>query len=317
MSRFGLSPVHLFALVALPLLLSDSAVLAQQERSDSIAHAQLAPLPDLKPDANGKLSEVQMQQLFRVVADKDLENDKLLRNYTYVEREVVTKLDGKGDTKSTEEHTYDILEIYGEQVERLTEKNDKSLSEKEAAKEDAKIQKVIDKRKNESEDERKKREAKEEKEREEDREFVRDVADAYNFTLVGTEKVDGREAWVIDGEPRPGFVPHAKGAKYLPKFHGRVWIDKSDLQLAKLDVECLDTVSWGLFLARFHKGSRFVLQQTRVNNEVWLPQHLAVKVDMRFALLKNFNVNVEQSYRDYKKFRATARIVGVGKVQDN
>ena len=317
MTRFGLFPLHLFALVALPLFLSGSAALAQQERSDSIAHAKLAPLPDLKPDANGRLSEVQMQQLFRVVADKDLENDKLLRNYTYVEREVVTKLDGKGDTKSTEEHTYDILEIYGEQVERLTEKNDKSLSEKEAAKEDAKIQKIIDKRKNESEDERKKREAKEEKEREEGREFVGDVADAYNFTLVGTEKVDGREAWVIDGEPRPGFVPHAKGAKYLPKFHGRVWIDKSDLQLAKLDVECLDTVSWGLFLARFHKGSRFVLEQTRVNNEVWLPQHLAVKVDMRFALLKNFNVNVEQSYRDYKKFRATARIVGVGKVQDN
>jgi hypothetical protein len=26
-------------------------------------------------------------------------------------------------------------------------------------------------------------------------------------------------------------------------------------------------------------------------------------------LLKNFDVNVEQSFRDYKKFRATARIV--------
>ena len=258
-----------------------------------------------------------MQQLFRVVADKDLENDKLLRNYTYTEREIETKLDGKGNTKSTEEHTYDILEIYSEQVERLTEKNDKPLSEKDAAKEDAKIQKIIDKRNNETEDERKKREAKEEKEREEDREFVRDVADAYNFSLVGTEKVGGREAWVIDGEPRPGFVPHAKGAKYLPKFHGRVWIDQNDLQLAKLDVECLDTVSWGLFLARFHKGSRLMLEQTRVNNEVWLPLHLTAKVDMRFALLKNFNVNVEQSYRDYKKFRATAKIVGVGKVQEN
>jgi hypothetical protein len=61
---------------------------------------------------------------------------------------------------------------------------------------------------------------------------------------------------VIDGEPRPGFVPHMKESKFLSKFRGRVWIDKSDLQLAKMDVECLDTVSWGLFLARFHKGSR-------------------------------------------------------------
>ncbi len=267
--------------------------------------------PDLTPDKNGKLSQQQMQQLLRVVADKDMQNDRLLRNYTYVEREVDTELDGKGRKKSTKERTYDILEIYGEQVQRLTEKDDKPLSDKEAAKEEEKVQKLIDKRKNESENDRKKREDKAEKEREEGREFIRDVADAYNFTLEGTENVSGREAWVIDGEPRTGFVPHAKDAQYLTKFHGRVWIDKRDLQLSKLDVECLDTISWGLFLARFHKGSRFMLEQTRVNDEVWLPLHLTAKVDARLALLKNIDVNVEQSYRDYKKFRATARVVGV------
>ena len=197
-----------------------------------------------------------MQQLFRVVAEKDIENDKRLRDYTYIERDVEHKLDGKGQVKSTEVKTYDVMEIYGEQVQRLIEKDDKPLSEKDAAKEEEKIQKIIDKRKNESEGDRKKREQKEEKDREEGRKFVREVADAYNFTLVGTESLGGREAWVIDGEPRPGFEPHMKESKYLSKFHGRVWIDKNDLQLAKMDVECLDTVSWGLFLARFHKGSR-------------------------------------------------------------
>jgi hypothetical protein len=273
-------------------------------------------VPDLKPDANGKLSEEQMQKLFRVVANKDLENDKLLRNYTYVEREVDTKLDGRGKAKSSTERTYDILEIFGEQVQRLTEKDNQPLPEKEAAKEEEKIQKIIDKRKNESENDRKKRQEKEEKERQEDREFVRDVADAYNFTLVGTETLAGGDAWVIDGEPRAGFVPHAKDAKYLKKLHGRVWIDKHDLQLAKMDVECLDTFSWGLFLARFHKGSRLVLEQTRVNDEVWLPRHLTAKVDVRLALVKNFDVDVEQTYTDYKKFRTSARIVGVGEVNN-
>jgi hypothetical protein len=278
--------------------------------------AEQPSVQDLKPDANGKLSQEQMQKLLRVVADKDMENDKLLRNYTYVDREVNAKLDGKGNTKSTEERTYDILEIYGEQVQRLTEKDNKPLSEKEAAKEEEKIQKIIDKRKNESESDRKKREEKEEKEREEDREFVRDVADAYNFTLVGTENVGGRDAWVIEGEPRAGFVPHAKDAKYLTKFHGRVWIDKADLQLAKMDVECLDTFSWGLFVARFHKGSRFMLEQTRVNDEVWLPRYVTAKIDVRLALLKNFDVDVEQTYTDYKKFRTSAKIIGVGEVKE-
>jgi len=270
-----------------------------------------SPTPVLTPDANGMLSQEQMQQLFRVVADKDMENDKRLRDYTYVEREVHHSLDRNGQIKSTEIKTYDVMEIYGEQVQRLIEKDDKPLSAKDAAKEDEKIQKIIDKRKNESDDARRKREQKEEKEREDDRKFVREVADAYNFHLVGTESADGREAWVIDADPRPGYEPHMKEAKFLPKFRGRVWIDKSDLQLSKMDVQCIDTVSVGLFLARIHKGTRFTYEQTRINDEVWLPRRLDVKLDVRLALLKEYNVDLEQSYRDYKKFRATAKILGI------
>jgi len=280
------------------------------------ADAKAASLPDLTPDASGALSQQQMQQLFRVVADKDTENNKRLRDYTYIERETQNKLDGKGKTKSTEVRTYEILEIYGEQVQRLIEKDEKPLSEKDAAKEEEKIQKIIDKRKNESEEERRKREEKENKEREDERKFVHEIADAYNFKLVGTEQVGGREAWVIDGEPRPGYEPQMKEAKFLPKFHGRVWIDKDDLQLAKMNVECLDTISWGLFLARFHKGSRVMLEQTRVNDEVWLPLRVTAKIDVRLALLKNFNADIDQTYRDYKKFRTSSKIVGMGVVKE-
>ena len=273
-------------------------------------------LPDLKPDANGKLSQEQMQQLFRAVAEKDIENDKRLRDYTYIERDEDHKLDGKGEVKSTETKTYEVMEVYGEQVQRLIEKNDKALDAKDAAQEEQKVQKIVDKRKNESEDARKKREQKEEKEREQGRQFVREVADAYNFHLVGTELLSGREAWVIDAEPRPGYEPHMKEAKFLPKFRGRVWIDKNEAQWAKMDIECIDTVSLGLFLARFHKGSRIVIEQTRINDEVWLPKHVAVKVDVRLALLKDYRLEEEQSFRDYKKFRATAKIVGVGEVKE-
>src|SRR5271163_4432368 len=311
MRRLGLAPLILFSILFASLFTSGQDESAQPSGTPPSA----ASLPDLKPDANGKLSQQQMQNLLRIVADKDLENDKRLRDYTYTERDQEHKLDGKGQVKSTEVKTYEVMELYGEQVQRLTEKDDKALDAKDAAKEEEKIQKIIDKRKNESESDRKKREEREEKDREEHRKFVREVADAYNFTLVGTEAVGGREAWVIAGEPRPEFVPHMKESKYLTKFRGRVWIDKNDLQLAKMDVECLDTISWGLFLARFHKGTRFMLEQTRVNGEVWLPLHVTAKIDVRLALLKNFDVNLEQTYRDYKKFRATAKIVSVGDVK--
>jgi len=274
------------------------------------------PGPDLTPDAEGKLSPEQMQRLFRVVADKDIDNEKRIKDYTYIERDVQNNLDGDGKTKSTEIKTYEVLEIYGEQVQRLIQKDDKPLDAKEAAKEEEKIQKVIDKRKNESEEDRRKRAEKEEKDREEGRKFVKEIADAFTFKLVGTEEVGGREAWVIDGEPRPGFEPHMKGAKFLCKFHGRVWVDKDDLQMAKMDIEAIDTVAVGWVIARVHKGTRVMLEQTRVNDEVWLPKHVTFKVDVRVALFKGYKLEGEQTYRDYKKFRTSARIVSVGAVQE-
>ncbi len=267
---------------------------------------------DLTPDAHGSLSQEQMQNLFRVVADKDLENDKRLRDYTYIERWEQHTLDKGGKTKSTESQTFEVMELYGEQVSRQIEKNDQPLSAKDAAKEEEKIQKLTDKRKNESDDERRKRAQKEEKEREDSRKFVLEVADAYNFKLIGSETLEGRDAWVIDADPKPGYEPHMKEAKFLPKFRGRIWIDKNDLQWSKLDIECIDTVSLGWVLARIHKGTRVVAEQTRVNDEVWLPRHTAFKVDARVALLKEYHLDGEQTYRDYKKFRASTRIIDVG-----
>ena len=307
----------LFLLPVLASSQSQTPASAPTDRSPVTAAQPSDPLPepDLTPDAHGALSQQQMEQLFRVVAEKDIANEKKLRDYTYIDREVETRLDGKGNTKSTETRTYEFLVIDGEQVQRLIEKDEKPLSAKEAAKEEEKIQKIIDKHKNESENDRKRRAERDEKEREEGLKYLREVSDAFNFKLVGTEQVGGRDAWVIDGEPRPGFQPHMKYANYLPKFHGRVWIDKSDLQLSKIDLETLDTVSWGLFVARLHKGTRVQLEQTRVNDEVWLPQHLTVKVGVRVALLKNINANIEQSFRDYKKFRTSARIVGMSEVK--
>jgi hypothetical protein len=261
------------------------------------------------------LSADQIRELIRQTAEKDMENDKRQRDYTFIQREEQHKLDGKGQVKSTETKTSEIMELYGEPVERLVAKDDKPLSDKDAKKEEDKIQKVIEKRKNESEEDRKKREAKEEKEREENRQFVREVADAYNFRMAGIESLAGRDTYVIDGEPKPGYQAHLKEAKILPKFRFRAWIDKDESQWKKLDIQCIDTVSFGLFLARIHKGSRIILEQTRINDEVWLPQHINVKVDARLALLKDFNLEDDITYRDYKKFRTDTKIVPIGELQ--
>ena len=299
-----------FAMVLLP-----GVTLAQDPAStpsSSIPTTEASSPIDLKADRSGAVPPEQIRQLLLRAEEKDLQNDKRQRDYTYVEREERHVLDGRGGIKKVESRTLEVLEIYGEDVERLTARDDKSLSTDEAKKEDDKIQKIIDKRRNESEENRRKRLEKEEKDKEEDRKFVLEVADAFNFRLVGSEGINGRDAWMLGGEPRPGYEPKSRQAKILTKFEGRIWIDKADEQWVKLDITAIDTVSIGFVLARIHKGTHLVIEMTRVNEEVWLPKRVQFHIDARVALFKNYDDDVEQTYRDYKKFRTDTKITVVG-----
>src|ERR1700674_1069148 len=297
-----------------------SAVCAFSQDSPSDSRSPVASRPaalasppvDLKPDASGAVPPEQIRELLRRAEEKDIENDRQQRDYTYVERQEARKLDGHGAVRKIESRTSEVLEIYGEPVARLTAKDDKPLPANEAKKEDEKIQKIIDKRKNESEADRRKRVEREEKGREDDRKFVLEIADAFNFRLAGSEVFDGRDAWVLEGEPRPGYEPKQRDARILGKFKGRVSIDKAEAQWVKLDITAIDTISVGFVLARIHKGTRVLIELTRVNDEVWLPKLVQLHFDACVALFKSYDEDVEQTYRDYKKFRTDPKITVVG-----
>ena len=273
------------------------------------------PPVKLEPDATGSVPPAQMRALLLHAQGKDLENDKRLRDYTYTERQEEHKLDSNGNVAKTEIRTSEILQIYGEYVEKLISKDDKPLSADDAKKEDEKVQKIIDKRKNESEDARRKRLEKEEKQREDDRKFVLEIADAFDFRLVGSETIDGHDTWVLEGEPHPGYQPKRRESKMLSKFHGRVWIDKAEGQWVKLDITALDNINFGLFLARIHKGARIEVDLTEVNKEVWLPKHVKARLDARLVLLKNYREDIEQTFSDYKKFRTDTKMSVIGETQ--
>jgi len=262
------------------------------------------------------LTENEIRELIRKSADNDVENTKRQRDYTFVQRNERRSVDRQGRAKPTESKTFEVVVLAGEPTQKLIARDDKPLSAKEARQEEEKIQKLIAKYEKESGNERKKRLAKGEKTAEEDRQFVREVADAFKFRLVRTESIEGRETYVIDADPLPGYKPKLKDADILPKARFRLWLDKADTQWAKLDIECIDTISWGLFLARVQKGSTIRLEQTRVNDEVWLPKHFALKMDARVVLLKTLKMDIDVSFRDYKKFASGVTIQPLGEIPE-
>jgi hypothetical protein len=273
--------------------------------------AQTAPGSDSAAPA-ASLTNDQIRSLILRASEKDIENLDKQQNYTYIQHIEERNLNGSGELKSVEKRTYEIMILYGEPMRRLVAKNEKPLDAKAAAKEEEKIQKFIEQHKNESAADREQRQKKEQKERTESRQFVSEVSDAYNFHLVSTEALAGRETYAIDALPKPGFQPHSRDAKLLPNFRFRVWIDKTETQWVKVDAQCLNTVSFGWFLARIHRGSRVILEQTRVNDDVWLPKHIAIKLDARLALLKSLNLEEDVTYDNYRKFRADTKILPPG-----
>jgi hypothetical protein len=249
------------------------------------------------------------KEIVRRAMEMDQRNFELARNYTYQEHRVIKMLDKHGKEKHRQIETYDWTILYGEDYSRLIQKDDKPLKAKDERKEQEKVDDFIAKRKNETPQEHKKRLDKQEKERREDRAFALDVINAYDFRLAGEEQVSGRDVYVIDATPRKDFHPTQPHADILPKLKGKVWIDKKDYGWAKIQADTIDTISWGLFLVRIHKGSEVTLEQARVNDEIWLPSKLLVDGGARVGLLINANVDLESDYSQYKKFSAGSRIL--------
>jgi len=238
------------------------------------------------------------------------------RNYTCQQREVEKHLDSHGSVKSTDIKTWDITILYGEPYPRLIQKNDQPLNEKDEKKEQEKLDKFIAKHKGESEGDRQKREAKQKKERDEGRAYLRDVENAYDFRIAGEEPVDGRATWVLEATPRKDFHPTQPHADVLPKLKGRIWIDKQEYYWVKAEAEAIDTISFGWFLARVHKGSRFSFEQTRLNDEIWLLRRFYLNASARVMLFKNLAMEQEDIFSNYKKFTAGTKILpGVKEVE--
>ncbi|MBM3813204.1 MAG: hypothetical protein FJW20_16390 [Acidimicrobiia bacterium] len=249
--------------------------------------------------------EIVLRSVPRNQSDIDLS-----RQYTYLTRTLEKQLDKDGKVKSTESKTYDVANLYGQPYRRLVARDGKPLPAKEESEEQKKMDKELGKRSRESEADRRKRE-KELRERLEDqKKFIREIADAFEFKLLGTEGVDGHDSWVIEAEPKRGFKPVSRRGGILARVRGKLWITRKDYRWVKLEADVIDTISFGWMLLRLHKGTRMTFEQRRVGEELWMPSHAWIRGGARVALVKNFRIESETWWENYRKFQTDSRVVG-------
>lgn len=262
-------------------------------------------------EAAGRQAELSVDpaEIVRQGLAQDQKDFGLARDYTYQQRVELKVLDTKGVVKRHRVYTDDVTILYGEPYFRRILKNDKPLSQSEARKEQEKLDRFVAKCANESPGQRQKRLARQEKDREQERAFAGDIMRAYDFHLDGSDIVDGRDVWMIEANPRSDFRPTLPDADILPKLKGKLWIDKKTSGWVKMDLQTLDTISWGFFIFRIHKGSEIELEQERLNHEIWLPRRISVHANARFALFVNGAFDWEVAYSHYKKFTSNVKVL--------
>lgn len=254
--------------------------------------------------------------IVRKSVERDWFNFERARDYTYLQRTERRDLDERGNTVKTRSMTFEVIVLGGRPYRKLIAEDDRPLSEKKAQEVQTAFDRELEKRSRESEKEKRARAASEEKARREGRAFLREIPEAFAFSVVGEEQMDGLPVWVIDAKPKAGYRGKAKNWEMLKKFQGRIWITQGDYQWVRVEAETIAPVSFGWVLARLQPGARLTFQQRRVNDEVWLPVRAAMKLDARVALFKKYRAEIDVAWKEYRKFRADSRVVGAEELPD-
>lgn len=249
------------------------------------------------------------REIVRRSVELDQANWRRMADYTWVGRSRERHFDARKQITSDRQEAWETIVLDGQPFHRTIERDGKPLPAAEQRKQQQKLDKDTAKLEGQTPAEKQRRAAEFEKSRQKERAFLLEIPDAFDLRLEGSDKIDGQDVWVVSGTPKPGYHAKTRDGAALAKIRGKMWIEKSGYQWVRVEAETTATISFGLFLARLNPGARLVLEQTRINDEVWLPKREYMTGSGRIALLKRIAEDDEITWSDYKKFQVDSRLV--------
>ncbi len=273
---------------------SPSAAAAGQEAAAKPAEAE-RPLPDIP-------------ELLRAVQANQKKYEAVAKDYLY--RSVVTeeKSDGHGGVKKSETVEFDIFWLEGVPVRRLMKKNGRELSEEEQKKEGERIDKELAKAKQ-------RRAKADEKGKDtgpggEELVTVSRLLELGSFTNPRRVQLHGRDAIAVDFAGDPKAKTKSKFEEVIRDMAGTAWMDEQDKVLVKAQGHFINNFKVGAgLLVNIQKGTSFEMEQRKINDEVWLLSTAEGQGSFRFLLFAGFNGTVRIVDSDYRKFKATSKIL--------
>jgi hypothetical protein len=243
--------------------------------------------------------QVAAREIIRQAVASDARNWRIARNYTFLQRVELRRLDVQGGVKLSEVETYDVTLQEGTPYRQLVQRDDRPLAATEEKKEQASLARSIAARRQESAAERARRLSVYESRPDWQREAWHELPDAFDFRLAGEVRLYGHSIFIIEAMPRPGYQAQSGTARLFRSLKGRFWVDQQDRQIVRVEAEVIDTMSLGLFLVRVAKGSHATLEWTSVKDGIWLPDRLQVFASARLGLVKALRIEQTVHYSRY------------------
>ena len=254
-------------------------------------------------------AEPDAREIIRKCVSLDQSNWMRRKDYTWTAQQTTRHLDSAGKLKSVSSERWETLILFGEPFRKTIDRDGKPLSAADKQKEQETIDHAVARLEHESAEQRAARLAKRENERAKDREALKEMPDAFHFHIDGTEKIDGRDTWVISAKPNLEYVPKHGDAKAFQKIEGRIWIDQREFQWVRIEARTTGVISWGWFLARLNPGASLIFEQSRVNDQIWLPKREVMSGSGRLGMLKKLSEEQEVTWSNYRKFQAQSTLI--------
>jgi hypothetical protein len=117
-----------------------------------------------------------------------------------------------------------------------------------------------------------------------------------SFSNIRRERIGPRAAVVVDFHPKRGVVPTGDVERQAGRMAGTLWIDEASQQVAR--VESFFVEDYGSIV----QGSSVRMEQTLVNDHVWLPSRVETNLrrSLAFGALSQPLVTVR--FTDHKQF---------------
>ncbi len=209
--------------------------------------------------------------------------------------------DYERDRNKNGDKTYAVNMLYGSPYERLIAVNGHRLSSSEQKDEQGKYEKVVADRQHESPEERSQRIAKYEAERKRDHILIEQMTTAFEFHLVGQQRLNRHEVYVLKATPRPGYQPPDRDSEVLPGMEGTLWIDQKTFQWVKVEAHVMRPVRIEGFLAEVEPGTKFEVEKQPVADDIWLASHFSMKSNARIMLLFPRRGQEDDSFYNYQR----------------